>query len=224
MKRKTIPIIAITVMLTVLVAGCGESRRLNEAKVLAEAYLSELKVQVLDASLCLTDAEAGHFGDLISFVAYSEKYDDDFRIYVNTDDRVTDSYFAVSLGEPARSAFSELLGRTFPDKKPDFELVLNKDVVSSALSGSVFSSIQEANAAVGGAVELVQVYLPAAISDADLEKLLKAMQDEGFFGDLRMADDARVFHISGEKINYTRSDDPPGEVAVYEYQPLGDQS
>jgi len=210
-------------MLAVLLAGCGESRRLKEAKALAETYLLNLKTQVSDDSLRLTDAEAGHFGEMICFIAYSEKYDDDFRIYVNTDNRVTDSYFAVSSAEMVRSEFSELLDKTFSDKKPDFEFTLNKNVAVSALSGRTFGSVREANDAVDGLIELVQVRLSSAISDADLEKLLNAMQGEGFFGNLRIADDVRVFHISGEEINYTRTDDPPGEVFVYDYQPLREE-
>ena len=47
------------------------------------------------------------------------------------------------------------------------------------------------------------------------------MKDEGFYGDLSMAGDGRVFHISEEEINYTGTDNPPGEVVIYDYQPLG---
>lgn len=224
MKRKTIALIGIVVLAAFLLAGCGENRRSREARALAEDYLSELKLQVSDETLRLTDADAERFGELYAFIAYSEKYSNDFRINVNSDNTVTDSYFAVSLGDVTNSEFSALMDKVLPDMHPDFELALNKNTVSSALSGRIFRSIHEAHDAAGRMMGLVQVYLSSdssQIQEEGLAKLLKAMKDEGFYGDLSIADDVRVFHISEEEINYTRTDNPPGEVVVYDYQPLG---
>lgn len=225
MKRKTIALIGIVVLAAFLLAGCGENRRSEEARVLAENYLSELKLQVSDETLRLTDADAERFGELYAFIAYSEKYRDDFRINVNSDNTVTDSYFAVSLRDVTRNEISALMDKVLPGTHPDFELALKKNTVSSALSGRTFRSVHEAHEALNNAAGLIKVVITpsdsSVVSDEALDILMKAMKDEGFYGDLSIADDVRVFHISEEEINYTRTDNPPGEVVVYDYQPLG---
>lgn len=224
MKRKMVGLIGIVVLVGFLLAGCGENRRLKEARMLADGYLSELRIQISEDTLSFKEINAEQFGNMLAFTIYSEKYGDDFKICVNSDDKITDSYFAVSLRDVTRNEFSALMDKVLPDVHPDFELTLKKNTASSALSGRIFRSIHEAHDAAGRMMGLVQVYLSSGssqIQEEGLAKLLKAMKVEGFYGDLSIADDVRVFHISEKEINYTRTDNPPGKVVIYDYPPLG---
>lgn len=220
MKRKTFLLTGVALLLALLLAGCGGTRREKEAKALAQDYLDRLKVSVSDDTLRFANAEPQHFGELIAFSVESDRYTGTFRINVNADNSVTDSYFSISLQADARSEFAALLKASIPENTPEFSLYLRGDTVSSALSGKPFSSIYEAQEAVGDAFGLSLVYLLSEISEDDLAALLSAMQDAGFYGDLfAAAGDVRTFHISEDEINFTRSDDPPGDVRVYDYVP-----
>lgn len=219
MKRKFTILILLLLPAAVLLCGCTEKRRINEAKACAENYLSGLKTSVSDETLRLTDAEPEAFGELYAFTAFSEKYNDDFRINVNADNSITDSYFAVYLQAPAEEAFAVLADNVLPEGKRDFTLTLKKSVASSALSAKTFRTVREAHDSVGNVFGLVTVRCESALTDEELSALLSAMQKEAFYGDFSCADDVRVFHISETEINYTRTDDPAGEVNFYDYQP-----
>ena len=221
MKRKTLIHIAALLLVSLLLAGCGENQRLKKAEIVAEDYLSALMVQVADETLHFTDADVERFGEIIAFPVYSEKYGEDFRINVNADNTVTDSYFALSLRDITGNELSYLMGHVLPDRNLDFELSLNRNIVSSALSGRTFRSVREAYEAVGGAIELIRVDLFSVIPEEELAQLLTAIQEKGFYGEFCMTGDVRVFHISEGEITYTRTDDPPGEVRFYAYPASG---
>ena len=178
-----------------------------------------LKTHVSEDTLTLSEDAPEAFGDMLVFTARSEKYSDDFRINVNADNSVTDSYFAVYLQAPAEEAFAVLADNVLPEGKRDFTLTLKKSVASSALSAKTFRTVREAHDSVGNVFGLVTVRCESALTDEELSALLSAMQEEAFYGDFSGADDVRVFHISETEINYTRTDDPAGEVNFYDYQP-----
>lgn len=206
-------------MPVLLLAGCGEKKRIKEAMQTAEAYLESLKTHVSEDTLTLSEDAPEAFGDMLVFTARSEKYSDDFRINVNADNSVTDSYFAVYLQAPAEEAFAALADNMLPEGKRAFTLTLKKNVASSALSAKTFRTVREAHDSVGNVFGLVTVRCESALTDEELSALLSAMQKEAFYGDFSCADDVRVFHISETEINYTRTDDPAGEVNFYDYQP-----
>lgn len=224
MKRKTIALTAI-VLLLCFFTGCS-SKREKEARSLAEDYLTSLKDMVSEETLRLSDDKASQFGDLYAFTAFSEKYGDSFIINVNANDTVTDSYFAISLKNAACSDFSKLIKSLSFENEPHFDITVNKNIVSSALSGHNFNSIEEANDAIKDtsiasvmSMGFVQVGISSDIPDSRLAELLHAMQNAGFFADLSISGDVRVFHVSEDSVNYTRTDDPSGdEIHIYEFQ------
>lgn len=126
MKRKMIGLIGIVVLVGFILVGCGKNRRLREARILADGYLSELRIQISEDTLSFKEINAEQFGNMLAFTIYSEKYGDDFKICVNSDDKITDSYFAVSLRDVTRNEFSALMDKVLPDVHPDFELTLKK--------------------------------------------------------------------------------------------------
>ena len=216
--RKNLAIILVALLLVFLLVGCSENRRLQEATDAAEQYLAELKEKVSDSTIYLTEDRPEQFGEMFAFIAYSEKCGEDFRINVNSDRSVTDSYFAAELSGRAGDAFAELTAGIFSDDSVKYDFSLSKNIASSALSARMFNSVKEAHTAVGDAIGLVRVNLSGDVPEDELESLLTSMQDAGFYGDVSVTNDVRVFHISSAGITYTRTDDPSGDVNYYKYK------
>ena len=216
--RKNLAIILVALLFVFLLVGCSENRLLQETTDAAEQYLAELKEKVSDNTIYLTEADPEQFGEMTAFIAYSDKCGEDFRINVNSDRSVTDSYFAAELSGRAVEAFAELTVGLFFDDSVKYDFSLSKNIASSALSAKTFPSVKEAHSAVGDAIGLVRVDLSGNVPEDELESILTAMQDAGFYGDVSVTDDVRVFHISSAGITYTRTDDPSGEVNIYKYE------
>ncbi len=216
--RKNLAIILVALLLVFFLVGCSENRRLQEATDAAEQYLAELKEKVSDSTIYLTEDKPEQFGEMFAFIAYSEKCGEDFRINVNSDRSVTDSYFAAELSGRAVEAFAELTKGIISDNSVECDFSLSKNIASSALSAKTFPSVEEAHAAVGDVIGLVRVNLSGNVPEDELEPLLTSMQDAGFYGDVSVTDDVRVFHISSAEITYTRTDDPSGDVNYYQYK------
>ena len=216
--RKNLAIILVASLLVFLLSGCSENRRLQEATDAAEQYLAELKEKVSDSTIYLTEDKPEQYGEMFAFIAYSDKCGEDFRINVNSDRSVTDSYFAAELSGRAVEAFAGLTKGIISDNSVECDFSLSKNIASSALSAKTFPSVKEAHSAVGDAIGLVRVNLSGDVPEDELESLLTSMQDAGFYGDVSVTDDVRVFHISPDGITYTRTDDPSGEVNIYKYE------
>ena len=216
--RKNLAIILVALLLVFLLVGCSENRRLQEATDAAELYLTELAEIVSDDTVYLTEDKPEQFGEMFAFIAYSDKCGEDFRINVNSDRSVTDSYFAAELSGRAVEAFAGLTKGIISDNSVECDFSLSKNIASSALSAITFPSVKEAHAAVGDAIGLVRVNLSGNVPEDELASLMTAMQDAGFYGDVSVTDDVRVFHISSAGITYTRTDDPSGDVNYYKYK------
>ena len=201
--RKNLVIILASLLIVFILVGCSENRRLHEATEVAEQYLVELKEKVSDSTIYLTEAEPEQFGKMFAFAAYSEKCGEDFRINVNSDCTVTDSYFAAELSGRSADAFAELTVGLFSDDSVKYDFSLNKNIASSSLSAKTFPSVKEAHTAVGDAIGLVRVNLSGNVPEDELESLLTSMQDAGFYGDVSVTNDVRVFHISSAGITNT---------------------
>ncbi len=218
--KKTIILFAAFLLL--LLSACGGDPRDKEARKLAEDYLEELKTAAPEDMLSLSEEAAERFGDMYAFIGYSELFGTDFRININSDNSVTDTYFAASLNNIAYREFFNFAFPLFSGTAPDLHLTVNKNIVSSALSKKTFDSIEEVYE-IAGEIELVQATLypmdDSAIKEDELFALLQKMQEEKFYGTLTVNGDTRVFHISGDEINYTKTDDPSGEVRFY---PIGE--
>ena len=216
--KKNLAIILVSLTFVFILSGCAGDRRLQEARDAAEQYLVELKEKVSDSTIYLTEDRPEQFGEMFSFIAYSEKCGEDFRITVNSNCTVTDTYFAAELAGRVGDAFAELTVGLFSDNSVKYDFSLNKNIASSALSAKTFPTVNEAHTAVGDAIGLVCVNLSGDVPEDELESLLTSMQDAGFYGDVSVTDDVRVFHISPDGITYTRTDDPSGEVNIYKYE------
>ena len=195
MKYKIIPVLLSAMLL--LLSGCAGKEE-TERREAAEQYVLTLG-EAMDDKLSLQDAPAEQYGDIYAFAVHSEQYNADFKAFVNTDGKVSDTYYAVALRDSAEGACAEVLDGILNDTGFSYDVQMDPNILFSALSGKRFDSIYEA-CKTSSEIGLFRIIVSApggeTLPEDTLLEALNALKDKGLAGRLVVTNDPRVFEFS----------------------------
>ena len=182
-------ILSAVLLLTAALSGCSNfiDRMMRETREKAETYLSQMeKTSGVSDHFTLGETNTKN-ADPIGFSVTSETYGKNFTVYVKRDgSEITDTYYALYLQEEAdrsvKAAFEEASAGAAYTPSVSF-----KKAPFPALSRHAAGSLKELYA-LSGNEEMLEIRVSTAgkdnMDDAQLDRLLLALQKAGLYGTL----------------------------------------
>ena len=169
-----------------LLAGCS-AVLVKQLKEKAEAYLSRLErnTAVSDHFSIRETPKVSERTGPVDFTVFSETYQDSFKVSVSRDGtEITDNYYTLYLQQEAEETVAALFRDAVPDPAFTPQTAFYPSQALAASSGHAAGSVRELYALCPGRMFLtlhVRTDGQADLSDAQIDRVLLALQEEGLY-------------------------------------------
>lgn len=204
MKRSYRLLSAVIALVTAFtLAGCGEEeKRKAECDLIVEPYVQDMSER-FDDSFSVEYVSFSEAGNSCTYRVTSANYGDTFSVYVNYDDSVCDTYYALELLDTAKKEVGEVLEGVLPEGT-EYTVSLNKHIIGGPEAGKYGTIKEAALAKPGFQLIILDIKYPDGFEKTDAAKadVFRALYENSLYSGIAMEGDDREFWVDDTGAHY----------------------